>query len=211
MPSELDATCELATFLRARRVGRTRLEQGRGLRPWAEVVDAPARALRLGTYESTHLLGLVGHVLRGWNREICSSTTYFENSAPAERNLIRLCVLYPFLRAFYRDRADIMRERIADLRSAWAIRPDDPDLVRLVEEMNRESPEFAELWAQRDVRIRGEGTKRLCHPTHGPLDVRHKCAVSAGRLRLAHIGLSRCGRIAPAGTGPHRLRGNGHE
>jgi transcriptional regulator with XRE-family HTH domain len=246
--SEMDATRELATFLRdrrarltpeivglpARRVGRTpglrreevaqlanvstdyvtRLEQGRGLRPSADVIDALARALRLDADESTYLFGLVGHVppnresrsstatslaalvdalaplpamlvdehfdIRGWNREMCSLMLDFDDIAPSERNLIRLCVMHPLFRTFYRDRADIMREGVADLRSAWATRPDDPDLARLVAEMNSESAEFAKLWAQRDVRIRGEGAKRLCHATHGPLDVRYNALCPLG-------------------------------
>jgi transcriptional regulator with XRE-family HTH domain len=246
--SEMDATRELANFLRDRRerltpgmvglpergAGRTpglrreevaqlanvstdyvtRLEQGRGLRPSADVIDALARALRLDADESTYLFDLVGHVpparqsrsstatslaalvdalsplpamlvdehfdIRAWNREMSSLMLDFADVAPAERNLIRLCVLHPLFRTFYRDRADIMREGIADLRSAWATRPDDVALARLVHEMIRDSAEFAELWEQRDVRIRSEGTKSICHPSHGPLEVRYNALTPLG-------------------------------
>jgi transcriptional regulator with XRE-family HTH domain len=43
------------------------------------------------------------------------------------------------------------RVAVADLRAAWARRRTDADMSELVESLQRQSPEFAELWARHEV------------------------------------------------------------
>jgi transcriptional regulator with XRE-family HTH domain len=144
----------------------TRLEQARGLRPSAEVIDALARALRLDDDETAYLYGLAGHALptrptaqdtigsltdlvtalsplpamlvddhfdiHAWNPEMNALMLDFADVPPAQRNTIWLCAMHPAMPAYYRDRERIMREGIADLRAAWAKRPEDTALAELV-------------------------------------------------------------------------------
>jgi transcriptional regulator with XRE-family HTH domain len=189
-----------------------RLEQGRGLRPSPEVLDALAGALRLDRDERAYLFDLVGHRISGpetteagepaaelaglvaalsplpamlvdhrfdiliWNGEMAGLMCDFAKLPDEQRNTMWLCILDPRFREFYRDREKTVREGIADLRAAWAARPDDTALEALITALNR-SEEFARLWAQRDVRVNGRGVKRLCHQTLGPLAVQYEALI----------------------------------
>jgi transcriptional regulator with XRE-family HTH domain len=48
----------------------------------------------------------------------------------------------------------LSRTTVADLRAAWARRPDDADMRELVEALLEHSPEFADLWARHEVATR---------------------------------------------------------
>jgi transcriptional regulator with XRE-family HTH domain len=239
----VDATRELAAFLRTRRERLTpaavglperrrrrtpglrreevaeladvsvdyviRLEQGRGLRPSAEVLGALARALRLSDDERDYLFDLAqqrpAHARRpaaeasaslirlvqdlsplpcmlinhrfdilAWNPEMAELMLDFGELPPAQRNTLWVCILHPRLRRFLRDREHSIREGIADLRAAWAARPDDGALGALVGELRSGSAEFAQLWALRDVKVNGRGHKPLLHADVGPLTVEYE-------------------------------------
>jgi transcriptional regulator with XRE-family HTH domain len=178
-----------------------RLEQGRGLRPSPDVLDALARALRLSADEQAYLFALAGQRPEGrretaeapasltrlvrdlsplpamllnhrfdilaWNPEMATLMLDFGALPDEQRNSIWLCLLHPDFRDFYRDRERVIREGIADLRVAWSAHPDDKALAGLVAELTLQSEEFARLWAQRDVRVNGRGSKPLLHPRFG--------------------------------------------
>jgi transcriptional regulator with XRE-family HTH domain len=184
-----------------------RLEQGRGLRPSAEVLEALARALRLSEDERLYLFDLArqrpasrngksdqtGPLARlvhdlsplpamvlnhrndilAWNAELAGLLGVDLAGLPDEqRNGLWLCLLHPAMRgAFYLDRERVIRESIADLRAAWAAHPDDTAMADMVETLTVRSEEFARLWAQRDVQVRGRGHKRMLHPEAGPLTI----------------------------------------
>ncbi|GII80796.1 transcriptional regulator [Sphaerisporangium rufum] len=182
-----------------------RLEQGRGLRPSAEVLDALARALLLDDDERAYLFDLARqrptarrraaeaipaslsrlvHDLSplpcllvsqrcdilAWNDEMAALMLDFDLLPEEWHNTLRLCVLHPGYRDFWPDRELIIRQCIADLRAAWAARPDEA-LDALIDELTSQSAEFARLWAARDVKVNGHGRKRLRHPVAGPLSV----------------------------------------
>ncbi|MBI3214457.1 MAG: helix-turn-helix domain-containing protein [Mycobacterium sp.] len=46
------------------------------------------------------------------------------------------------------------RTLVADLRAAWARRPNDPDMQELVESLLAHSPEFTDLWRTHEVQTR---------------------------------------------------------
>ncbi|NKY86781.1 helix-turn-helix transcriptional regulator [Nocardia veterana] len=183
-----------------------RLEQGRGLRPSPEVLDALAQALRLGpdermylfdlarqrppddakpaTTASPELVGLVADLaplpamvlnhrydILAWNREMSRLLLDFDALPPRQRNSMWLCLLYPGMANFYADREHTVREGIAGLRAAWAAHPDDRVLAELIDEFRSRSPEFAQLWERRDVRVQGRGRKTMHHPRVGPVTV----------------------------------------
>jgi transcriptional regulator with XRE-family HTH domain len=90
----------------------------------------------------------------------------------ADRNMIRW--------TFRRDPADVIwsdrdflrftRSTVADLRAGYARYPGDPDIDSLVTEMLALSPEFASMWAEHEVEVRGPMLKHVNHPQVGPLE-----------------------------------------
>jgi transcriptional regulator with XRE-family HTH domain len=185
-----------------------RLEQGRGLRPSPEVLEALAGALRLSDDERMYLFDLaqqrpgnrrrkvdpssplaqlvldlsplpamlVNHRndILAWNPEMAGLLLDFDELPDEQRNALWLCLLHPAMQHLYLDREQVIREGIADLRSAWAANPEDTELAGLVDELRTRSAEFDQLWAERDVLVKGRGHKRLLHPTAGRLTVQYE-------------------------------------
>ncbi len=193
-----------------------RLEQGRGLNPSPEVLDALAGALRLSDDERTYLFDLarqrpttraavdpdealraagpsgmaqlvrdlsplpailVDHRfdVHASNPEMAALVPGLRDAGPGRRrNVIELCLLNPAMRGFYPDREQILREGIADLRAAWATRPDDAELAGMIAGWRSDDADFARLWELRDVQVNSRGDKRLCHPVGGPLTVSYQ-------------------------------------
>ncbi|MFJ1756149.1 helix-turn-helix domain-containing protein [Kitasatospora sp. NPDC088134] len=65
------------------------------------------------------------------------------------------------------DRPRHSRVFVADLRAVAARRGRDREVARMVAELGRRSPEFAELWATHDVAVRRMDRKRIVHPALG--------------------------------------------
>ncbi|MGW4059549.1 helix-turn-helix transcriptional regulator [Amycolatopsis sp. NPDC004747] len=183
-----------------------RLEQARGLRPSAAVVEALSGALRLTEEERAYFFDLTGQRPRGtgepataaepslarlvedlsplpvmllnhrfdilaWNEEMAHLLLDFAELPPSRRNAMWLCLLHPEVREYYVDRERVVREGINHLRTAWAAHPDDPVLTALIAECTDGNEEFARLWAERDVRGTGRGSKVLRHPAAGVVAV----------------------------------------
>src|SRR5262245_26104324 len=81
----------------------------------------------------------------------------FASRPPEMNNFIRLC----FTDQEFRDRlpnlADDVRSLVAKFRSTHAKYRSDPAMEALIEEMNRRSPEFRQLWRRYDIMASGEG------------------------------------------------------
>jgi transcriptional regulator with XRE-family HTH domain len=183
-----------------------RLEQARGLRPSADVVDALSRALRLTPGERAYLFDLTRQRPRdtgkpattavpslarlvddlaplpamlmnhrydilAWNGGMASLLLDFGTLPPSQRNAMWLCLLHPEIRECYVDRERVVREGIAHLRAAWAAHPGDRVLSDLITECTTGNEEFARLWAERDVRVNGRGSKVMRHPGAGVIAV----------------------------------------
>jgi transcriptional regulator with XRE-family HTH domain len=183
-----------------------RLEQARGLRPSADVVDALSRALRLTPGERAYLFDLTRQRSRetgepattavpslarlvddlsplpamlmnhrydilAWNSEMASLLLDFGALPPAQRNAMWLCLVHPKIREYYVDRERVVREGVAHLRAAWAAHPEDRVLNALIGECATGNEEFARLWAERDVRVGGRGSKVMRHPGAGVIAV----------------------------------------
>jgi transcriptional regulator with XRE-family HTH domain len=164
-----------------------RLEQGRGLRPSPEVLDAFAGALRLSEDERIYLFDLVRQRPRdraprataaeslnrlvddlsplpamvidhrfdilARNDEVAALLLDFDRMPADEQNVAWLCVAHPDFRDFYVDRERVVRESAR---------------------LKAESPEFARLWRQHDVRVNGRGLKRLLHPVAGQITIEYE-------------------------------------
>jgi hypothetical protein len=62
------------------------------------------------------------------------------------------------------------RSTVADLRASYARYPGDPAIESLVTEMLALSPQFAQMWAEHEVEVRGPMLKCVDHPQAGPLE-----------------------------------------
>jgi hypothetical protein len=68
------------------------------------------------------------------------------------------------------------------MRANYARYPGDPEIESLVSEMLALSPQFAEMWNDYDVEVRGPMLKHVSHPQAGPLEF--ECQV----LHIAETG-----------------------
>jgi transcriptional regulator with XRE-family HTH domain len=85
------------------------------------------------------------------------------------------CVVDFFTDPLYRSRSksweNNARTVVAQFRAASSARPDDEGFQALLAELTEVSPEFAALWAERDIEDAGQIRKELDHPLVGLLVV----------------------------------------
>ena len=112
-----------------------------------------------------------GHILDPYWNMIAMNTAarlvfhYVENNI----NCLVLFFTDPIHRGRYADWAVIAPRVVAQFRAEMTARPEDAGYRRVVEELTDLSPEFAELWARRDVEPGGVTLKALMHPAVGEL------------------------------------------
>jgi transcriptional regulator with XRE-family HTH domain len=175
-----------------------RLEQGRGPRPSAQVLAALGRALRLTGDETGYLLGFAApppapaaaevpaNVLRlldrldgvpamvinacydvlAWNRMLTALIGDLAQAPPERRNTLRWLFGGPLDGA----RLELARRCVADLRASGRY-PGDPAVRAIVAELSAASPEFAGMWAAREIEVQRTITKRAVHPVAGELEL----------------------------------------
>ncbi|MEU0071618.1 helix-turn-helix transcriptional regulator [Streptomyces sp. NPDC006332] len=92
---------------------------------------------------------------------------------PRDRNMLRRFFLDPASRDLFppEDVPAHARTHVANLRAVAAARPDDPEPAALVAELRSSSEEFAGLWAEHEVSVRRQSTKRYRHPLVGLLEL----------------------------------------
>ncbi|GAA2165102.1 MULTISPECIES: helix-turn-helix transcriptional regulator [Glycomyces] len=92
--------------------------------------------------------------------------------SPEQRNILRSTFSGSNVAAVLADSAyaGFVRQCVADVRASLARDPADAVLRALVDELLRSSPEFGELWADHEVRVRSGQTKRVVHQEYGPLE-----------------------------------------
>lgn len=98
----------------------------------------------------------------------------FDARPRRDRNHARWVFLDPVARDRYLDWEQVARENVATLRMHAGRHPDDLELVALVDELTRASPDFAAWWADHEVLRRSHGTKRYHHPAVGELTVSYE-------------------------------------
>ncbi|MEV7415324.1 helix-turn-helix transcriptional regulator [Streptomyces sp. NPDC089919] len=89
--------------------------------------------------------------------------------------IVQNCLIAFFTDPLYRARAadweGNARKVVAQFRAACTERPGDEGFRAVVEEARELSPEFAELWEQRDIRPGGQLKKQMEHPAVGALHI----------------------------------------
>ncbi|MCS3470159.1 transcriptional regulator with XRE-family HTH domain [Pseudomonas sp. JUb42] len=122
-----------------------------------------------------------------WNRAAAVVLTDYSLLPVEQRNILRLMFSNAGVRAKQDNWLGMARFVVAAFR-ADAIRAGAASEVnRLVEELCQLSPEFAALWRDNDIRVHGEGTKRLQHPLLGPLELEYSSLAVDGRPDLGMI------------------------
>ncbi|MGW3347416.1 helix-turn-helix transcriptional regulator [Nonomuraea rubra] len=110
--------------------------------------------------------------LRAWNPMATTIMGNLDGLAPEQRNVLRWIFMSPDIGKHFDDeeKGAFARASVADLRAAAGRYPDDRRIQALVAELLALSPEFAELWARHEVRVRREQRKRIHHPVVGTID-----------------------------------------
>lgn len=122
-----------------------------------------------------------------WNRAAAVVLTDYSLLPVEQRNILRLMFSNAGVRAKQDNWLSMARFVVAAFR-ADAIRAGAASQVnRLVDELCQLSPEFATLWRDNDVRVHGEGTKRLQHPVIGALELEYSSFAVEGRPDLSMI------------------------
>ena len=178
-----------------------RMEQARGPRPSARILDGVAGALRLSSAERSHLFRLAGVVpgpavspprlVQPHVAELIGRLP--ETAAVVTAANYDVLCFNPLAEAILGDlaqRPNLARRRLLEreqvlteghedfatlvvsrLRTARADYPADPGLSELVSELAAGSEEFRELWTGSPVRIPAHRTKSMSHPELGILRI----------------------------------------
>lgn len=96
------------------------------------------------------------------------------------KNFIYLLFTDPELRNKFVDWELSAAKLVAAFRTAYARRIENPCVNVIVEDLEKESTEFAEMWKLHDVRSLRENQFQLVHPAIGELDVRSNAFYAAG-------------------------------
>jgi transcriptional regulator with XRE-family HTH domain len=178
-----------------------RLEQARGPRPSARVLDGIADALGLAPGERSHLFRLAGvfpAAPPGPPRTVRPHVTGLLRRMPETAAIVTsasydVLAWNPLAAALLGDletRPNLARRRflareavltsghedfaeiaVARLRAAADRYPRDEPLARLLAELRAGSEEFVAVWETNPVRVPGHRTKTMVHPVAGPLRV----------------------------------------
>ena len=121
-----------------------------------------------------------------WNRAAEAVLSNGEANTREERNLLRRIFSTPPLRKM-EEWENNARFAVATFRADVARAGASENVEALVNELCRSSPEFSALWRDHDVRTHGEVTKRLCHPTAGPITLEYSTFAVDGRPDLSLV------------------------
>ncbi|MGN6742613.1 MAG: helix-turn-helix domain-containing protein [Amnibacterium sp.] len=178
----------------------TRLEQARGARPSARILESLSAALELAPADRLRLFELAGaapaaprvvpravrpHVAEVLSRlpgtaAIVTAATYEVVARnPLEESLLghlgtepNLARRYFLTGRHWSEGGDGFAEvAVARLRTAVTRYPADADLARLVAELRDGSAAFRDLWAMGPTRLAGHRVKTVDHPVAGRLRV----------------------------------------
>ncbi len=122
-----------------------------------------------------------------WNRAATLVLTDYGKLPPQQRNILRLMFGNSHVRAAQEDWEGVAQFVVAAFRADAARAGAVSEVSELVAELCATSPEFEALWRDNDVRVHGEGTKRLRHATLGAIELEYSGFAVDGRPDLGMI------------------------
>lgn len=122
-----------------------------------------------------------------WNRAATVMLVDYGKVPVEERNIIRQMFCNPRLRQAQFEWEKAARFVVgafrADVTRAGAI----AEISDLVEDLSRQSAEFAEIWRDNDVQTHGEGIKQMRLPEFGPISIEYSTFLVDGRPDLSMV------------------------
>jgi transcriptional regulator with XRE-family HTH domain len=122
-----------------------------------------------------------------WNTAAAAVFTDYSQLAVEQRNILRLMFSQPGVRARQDDWQAVARFIVAAFRADATRAGATSAVAELAEELCLLSAEFAALWRDNDVRLPGDGTKRLRHPAHGLVTLEYTSFAVDGRPDVSMI------------------------
>ncbi|EGP06349.1 putative DNA-binding protein [Bradyrhizobiaceae bacterium SG-6C] len=122
-----------------------------------------------------------------WNKAAAAVLTDYAQLAPEQRNILRLIFRDSHVRSRQDNWGNVARFVVAAFRADAARAGATHAVQGLVDELSRESPEFAAMWRDNDVRTHGDGTKTLHHASVGPLQMEYSAFAVDGRPDLGMV------------------------
>lgn len=104
-----------------------------------------------------------------WNRAAAAVLTDYGALEPRQRNILKLIFGPSRDRMAAEDWADMARFVVAAFRADTARAGAVSEAADLVAELCASSPEFEAMWRDNEVRVHGEGAKRVNHPLVGQI------------------------------------------
>ncbi|MBC3916494.1 helix-turn-helix domain-containing protein [Undibacterium sp. CY18W] len=122
-----------------------------------------------------------------WNRAAAAVLTDYGSLPPEERNILRLIFCNARVRRAQTDWEGVARFVVSTFRTDVTRAGASAEVQRLVEELIKLSPEFEALWKDKDVRVYGEGIKRLNHASIGLIELEYSGFAVDGRPDLGMV------------------------
>lgn len=105
-----------------------------------------------------------------WNKAACLMFGDFTKMSVRERNIVWAMFTDPKYKQLMADWNPYARRLLGRFRATCGQYIEDPWLIRFVEDLKLQSPEFQHWWPLHDVESNGEKYKQLNHPVAGVLD-----------------------------------------
>jgi transcriptional regulator with XRE-family HTH domain len=104
-------------------------------------------------------------------------------------NILRLIFLDPEAKSFWVNWESYAKTTIATLHRIMGANIDQPDVVEIIDEISRKSPDFVRMWKSHDVGVFDGNVKRLKHRDFGELEFGYEllsAASAPGQLLVVH-------------------------
>ncbi|GIH29387.1 hypothetical protein Aph01nite_76970 [Acrocarpospora phusangensis] len=106
--------------------------------------------------------------------------TDFDALPHRDRNMARFIFLDEAARDLYIDWEIAARDAVAALHLYAGSHPHDPQLAELIGDLSLKDRDFRRWWADHDVLLRTNGTKRYHHPLVGDLNLGYEAFTPTG-------------------------------
>jgi hypothetical protein len=122
-----------------------------------------------------------------WNKAAAALLTDYSKLAVKERNILRLMFTDARVRSLQEDWQSVARFVVGVFRADAGRAGASAAIKTLVGELSEQSPEFAAMWADNDVRRYSGGLKHLHHPLLGKIAMEFSAFAVEGRPDLNMI------------------------